>query len=195
MTAPAAKAHALHLGIAEAGKLHALAHRHAEALRHYREALRRAVATRAPEVFFRHYTQCVLECLEQMGSYGEVIEFCERADAHYRAHGHQMELQRRDHAALLERLGAVRAKAGQAGPAAEALRAAIALVPKGTLPLAEELLGWLNRRLTPDPTRIAMAQTRRGYFTVTRDQVDPARARPLPADPTPPNAGAPPLFG
>ncbi|WVM91801.1 hypothetical protein ULG90_18100 [Halopseudomonas pachastrellae] len=46
------KAHQLHLGIAEQGKVLALAGRHADALQHYQEALRMAVSSRAPEVFF-----------------------------------------------------------------------------------------------------------------------------------------------
>ena len=56
-------AFSMHLGIAEAGKVHALAGRHPEALRHYREAIRLAVSSKAPEIFFRHYSQCVLESL------------------------------------------------------------------------------------------------------------------------------------
>jgi tetratricopeptide (TPR) repeat protein len=177
----AAVRHEMHLGIAEAGKMHALARRHAEALRHYREAMRLAVAAKAPEVFFRHYLQCTLESLEQMESYAEVIRFCAEAEAHYERTGHPLALHRRDHAAILERLGLVRLKAGADG-AEDALRRAVALAGPGALPLAEETLGWLARRLTPTPARIAEAQRRRRYFTVRPGQVDPARARPLPPD-------------
>ncbi|MEE4301007.1 MAG: hypothetical protein V2J24_16320 [Pseudomonadales bacterium] len=173
--------HALHLGVAEAGKVHALAHRHDEALRHYREALRVAVSAGAPEVFFRHYTQCVLESLELMGEHEEVIRFCEAADAHYEQVGHAVPLQRRDHAALLERLGANRLKAGDAEGAGEALRRAVELAGSGAQPLAEQLLGWLARHLEAGTERITAAQRRSGYFTVRPDQVDPDRARPLEA--------------
>ncbi|MGY6409877.1 MAG: hypothetical protein ACXIUV_02440 [Alkalilacustris sp.] len=182
--------HAMHLGVAEAGKVHALARRHAEALRHYREAMRLAVAARAPEVFFRHYLQCTLESLEMMESYAEVIRLCEDADAHYARNGHALELHRRDHAAILERLGLVRLKAGAEGAEA-ALRQAVALAGPGGLPLAEEVLGWLARRLSPTPARLTDAQRRRRYFTVRPDQVDPARARPLPPDPGGPQRAAP----
>lgn len=177
----AAARHELHLGVAEAGKVHALARRHGEALRHYREAMRLAVAAGAPEVFFRHYLQCTLESLELMESHDEVIRLCEEADAHYRRLGHPLPLHKRDHAAILERLGVVRLKAGAAG-AEEALRRAVELAGPGGLPLAEEMLGWLDRRLTPTPARLAEAQRRRRYFTVRPDQVDPARARPLPPE-------------
>ncbi len=179
--------HEMHLGIAEAGKVHALARRHPEALRHYREAMRLAVAARAPEVFFRHYLQCTLESLELMESYDEVIRVCTEADAHYDRTGHPLPLHRRDHAAILERLGLVRLKSGAEG-AEEALRRAVDLAGPGVLPLAEEVLGWLARRLTPTLARLTEVQRRRRYFTVRPDQVDRNRARPLP-----PDAGGAPL--
>lgn len=172
--------HRVHLGIAEAGKVHALARRHAEALRHYREALRLAVAAQAPEVFFRHYTQCVLESLELLESYAEVIRFCEEADAHYASKGQALALHRADHAAILERLGIVRLKAGNRDGAAASLRRAIALAGPGRLPLAEDALGWLDRRLSPSASHIAEAQRRRRYFTVRAGQVNAAAATPLP---------------
>ncbi|HCA23425.1 MAG TPA: peptidylprolyl isomerase, partial [Pseudomonas sp.] len=77
------KAHQLHLGIAEQGKVLALAGRHADALQHYQEALRMAVSSRAPEVFFRHYTQCVMESLELSGELDSVLRYCNEAEAHY----------------------------------------------------------------------------------------------------------------
>ena len=67
--------HAMHLALAESGREKALRHEHTEALRLYREAMKLAVAAGAPEVFFRYYTQCVLESLERTASYDEVIAF------------------------------------------------------------------------------------------------------------------------
>lgn len=49
--------HTVHLSIAETGKLFALKNNHVQALKHYREAIQLAVSSKAPEVFFRHYTQ------------------------------------------------------------------------------------------------------------------------------------------
>ena len=56
--------HILHLSVAEHGKLCLLRGDVSEALRHFREAIRISVSAQAPEVFFRHYSQCVLEALE-----------------------------------------------------------------------------------------------------------------------------------
>ena len=175
-----AAAHGVHLGIAEYGKVRALKGDHDEALRHYREALRLAVSSRAPEVFFRHYTQCVMESLELSGSYREVIRFCEEADAHYQSLGLESAIYRRDHGSILERLGVVRLKAGDIDPGREALARAVDTTGKGVLPLAEEVLGWLSRGYAVETARLYRSQLRHGYFIVRRDRVDPARARPLP---------------
>ena len=169
-----------HLHIAEAGKVAAIAGDHDEALRHYREALRQAMAESAPEVFFRHYTQCVLESLERTGSYPEVLEYCERADEHYRGIEHLTAFQRRDHGALLERLGAVLAKAGRPDEALTALTRARDIAGPSALPLAEALADWLRRGLRLDPHRITQLQDRHHYFTVRPDLVDASIATALP---------------
>lgn len=176
-----------HVGIAEAGKVFALAGRHDEALRHYREALRMAASHRAPEVFFRHYTQCVLESLERSGSLAEVIDYCTRADAHYAAVGTTTELHRRDRGAIVERLGVAQLKSGLVEDAERSLERAVTTAGAGRLPLAENLLTWLRRHLKVDVRRIAQLQDRHHYFTVRPDQVDPDRVTALPDTPGSPS--------
>lgn len=179
MAEPAA--HSLHLGIAEAGKVHALANRHAEALRHYREAIRLAVAAKAPEIFFRHYSQCVLESLEQSGGDAEIIAFCEAAEAHYAGLDADTPLHRKDRGTSLERLGLAELRRGDAAAARATLESAIALAGKGVLPLAEQVAGWLQRGLSVSPARLVEAQKRHRYFVVRPGAVDASRARQLPA--------------
>lgn len=181
------QAHVIHLGIAEAGKVHALAHRHSEALRHYREAIRIAVAAQAPEIFFRHYSQCVLESLEQGGSNDEVVLYCEAAEAHYAGLDVDTPLNRKDRGAILERLGIAELRRGRIDAARAALDRATGIAGRGVLPLAEQVAGWLRRGYAVSPARLAEAQRAHGYFVVRPDQVDAARARALPA-----GAGAPP---
>ena len=171
---------ALHLGIAEQGKLLALDGAHDEALRHYQQALRLAVDAGAPEVFFRHYTQCVMESLEALGSYDGVLRFCEDADHHYQALDKDGPLFALDHGSILECLGIIRLKAGDVDAARSALRRANQLAGPGRLPLAAQVLGWLDRGMTVSDRHLADAQRRHGYFVVTRERVDPARAIPLP---------------
>ena len=174
--------HGVHLGIAENGKRYALGGDHRTALRHYREALRLAGQRRAPEVFLRHYTQCILESLELSGAYGGVIAVCERADAQYEACGTSSTLLARDHAAFLERLGINRLKAGDREGAREALAAALETTEARHVPVAEALLGMLMRGMTLDARRVTELQRRHDYFVVREGNTDEARARPLPRE-------------
>ncbi|WP_211227196.1 hypothetical protein [Saccharospirillum impatiens] len=177
--------HAYHLGVAEAGKCCALRGDHAEALRHYREAIKLAVSARAPEVFFRHYSQCVLESLELTGSYQEVLDYCEKADQYYQTleqdAGTQRQVHARDHGSILERQGLIHAKLGDRQSAFESLEKARRLAGQNTLGLTEQVIGWLQRGLHPDLARLTDAQRKHHYFSVRPDQVDARRAHPLPA--------------
>ncbi len=171
--------HELHLSIAETGKLFALKGQHSEALRHYREALRLAVSSKAPEVFFRHYTQCVLESLELTDAYAEIIQFCTDADAHYKSLNLKSSLHCRDHASVIERLGLVQLKSGMIDAARHTLERARDLTEDGVLPVTEEVLGWLGRGFSIDTARILQSQRRHHYFVVRKEQVDGKRAKPL----------------
>lgn len=172
-------AHGLHLSIAETGKLMALKGNHTEALHHYREALRLAVSSKAPEVFFRHYTQCVLESLELTNTYDEIIQFCKDADSHYASLGLNSSLHKRDHGSVLERMGLVQLKKGDVDAGRAALEKAQQIAGEGTLPITEEILGWLKRGFSVDTSRILSSQRRHKYFVVRPDQVDRQRAQPI----------------
>ena len=182
--------HLLHLSIAEQGKLHLLQGRHEEALRHFREAIRIAVSARAPEVFFRHYTQCVLESLELSGDYAEIIAFCEDADAHYAKIDSVEPLLAKDHGAILERLGVALLLSDRREQASEALDRACATAGADVLPLAEALSKWLKRGLAVPPPVLRQAQRRHQYFVVRPDTVDRRLARPLPPGTAAPSPAA-----
>ncbi|QRN96310.1 hypothetical protein JRI60_46080 [Archangium violaceum] len=170
-----------HLGIAEQGKLHALRGEYEVALLHYREAMRQAVRRNDPEVFFRHYLECAIEALEQSGSWPEVLDYCDRALAHYRDHPPPDDMARRDLASIHQRRGVVLLKSGKRDAAREALRAALAALPTGqTLPLTSQLLRWLDSGYHLDPDRITAEQRRWSYFSVRTGQVDARIATPLP---------------
>ncbi|HEX6374525.1 MAG TPA: hypothetical protein VFZ91_02280 [Allosphingosinicella sp.] len=172
--------HLLHLSVAEQGKVYLLEGRHAEALRHFREAIRIAVSAKAPEVFFRHYTQCVLESLELSGDYEEIIAFCHEADAHYLRLDSAEPIVAKDHGATLERLGVALLLSERRDEAAEALKRAVERAGPGQLPLAEALSSWLVRGLGVPPTVLRQAQQRHHYFVVRKETVERRFARPLP---------------
>lgn len=172
--------HAMHIALAEKGKQAALAHRHDEALRLYRDAIRLAVSAKAPEVFFRHYSQCVMESLELTDQFNEVAQFCREADAHYRSLDVDSPLHRKDHGSLLERLGAVLLKQGELQAARQALEDAVLLAGPGILPLAEQLRDWLRRGLACTTTQVLQAQRRHRYFVVRPGCVNAALAKVAP---------------
>jgi tetratricopeptide (TPR) repeat protein len=171
----------LHYHVAEQGKLHALKGEHAEALRHYREALRLAAQHGEPEVCMRHYAWCVLESLERSGALEDVLALCQRVEAHYAQHPPTTELARLDRAAHQERQGLALAKRGRTAMAREQLEAAVGLAGAGRLPLAERVLGWLRGGLHVDARRLALEQEQHRYWTVRPEAVNPSIAVPLPS--------------
>lgn len=168
----------LHMGIAEQGKLYALAGDHARALHYYRTAMRIAVEAGDPEVFFRHYLDCVMESLEHMGAYTEVLAYCDRAIALYAERPPPNPLAVLDLATIHLRRGVVLVKAGERDEARAALRRALEVARGGgaTLPLAQTLLRWLDAGFQVDARRVLGEQQRAQYFTVRRDAVDPGKA-------------------
>lgn len=171
---------ALHMGVAEQGKVHALAGEHETALLYYRKAMQMTVEAEDPEVFFRHYLECVVESLEQVEAWDEVLEYCDKAIALYAERTVEDDLHRRDLAHLHQRRGIVLLKAGRRDEAKEAL--AMASPRDGpSMPLAETLRRWLEMGLQMDVGRVVEEQRRAGYYAVREESVDRRRAIVLPA--------------
>lgn len=172
----------LHLGIAEQGKLLALKGQHEPALGHYREALRMAVSSSAPEVFFRHYTQCVMESLERSGTLDAVLRYCDEAEAHYQRLASPLPLVARDRAENQQRRASILLRMGRKEEAVEALEQALATAGTHPMPLAREVLGWIRRGLDVGARQLDEAQRRHRYYIVRKELVDPARAIALPPE-------------
>ncbi len=172
----------LHLGIAEQGKLYALEGDHGAALFYYRKAMQMSVEVGDPEVFFRHYLDCVMETLEHLGSYPEIVEFCDKALELYAENPPQDPLTLRDQAHIYQKLGVVQLKSGDGEAARRSFAEALAVLvdTDQQLPLAASLLRWLEMGMHLDSRRILAEQERNQYFTVRRETVDPERAVKLP---------------
>lgn len=185
MTAPAVIAH---LRLAEAGKLAALRADHRTALGHYREAMRIAVTSGAPEVFFRHYLEAALESLELLESFDDVLAYCTKAIEHYATRPPEHAVAELDLAWIHQRRGCVLLKRGELAPAKASLEQAIARAARidVQLPLAALLLDWLRRGLAVTRHRVLAEQRRLRYFSVRPDTVGvlPGAAPPPAAPPT-----------
>ena len=173
----------LHMGLAEQGKIYALGGNYSLALAYYRKAMHMSVEAGDPEVFFRHYLECLIEALEHMGSYEEVLAYCEKAIAIYSERPPFDDLTRRDLAHLYQRRAVVLLKSGDKAGAREAFEEAT-LVVRGTgqrLPLTEALLRWVQMAMHVDARRITAEQVRHHYFSVREGTIDRSRAVKLPA--------------
>ncbi|MCP4669537.1 MAG: tetratricopeptide repeat protein, partial [Deltaproteobacteria bacterium] len=172
----------LHIGIAEQGKLYALAGDHQKALFYYRHAIRMTVEAKDPEVFFRHYLDCVMESLEQLGSYEEVLEYCNKAIQFYNDNPPPNPLAQWDLAGIHQRKGVILLKMGDKEAVPEPFRKALDIARElnQKLPLTETLLRWVEAQMHIDPGRVKTEQERTQYFTVRKETVDPARAVKLP---------------
>lgn len=172
----------LHSGIAEQGKLLAISGDHSGALEHYRYAMNLSVEHKHPEVFFRHYLECVIESLEHTGAYEEVLNYCDKAIELYQQTPPPNEMAEFDLANIHFRKGVILFKSGDKDGAGESLQSARKLLPKGyKLPLLDTFLRWLQTNLHVQPKRIVEEQFRHKYFSVTPDNVNPDKAIPLPA--------------
>lgn len=175
----------LHMRIAEQGKLHALAREYPMALAHYRHAMRMTAQAGDPEVFFRHYLECTVECLEQMGSNDEVLAWCDRAETFYGGLDvGDNPLAKRDLASVHQRRGVVLMRRGDNAGALRAFDAALAITRAlgAELPIAQTLASWLRSGFTVDAQRVEAELARHRYYSVRPETVDRDIAIPLPAE-------------
>lgn len=168
-----------HLGVAEQGKLHALAGKHPLALQYFREALRLCQDADDAEMFARHYTECAMESLELLGGYDEVIAYCDRIVDHYAGLDALNEFARRDLAHTHQRRAMALLKQGQQEASRESLEQAIRHF--SPLPLAKAIHRWLATGLHVTPERVTAEQKRHRYFSIRPDTVNPAVAIRMPA--------------
>lgn len=173
--------HRIHLRIAEQGKLYALQGDFARALGCYRIAMRLTFEGNEPEAFFRHYLECLVEALEQDGSFDAVLKYCDEVEALQKRSGLENDLMRYDWAVLQQRRGIVQLKIGNREAAESALDEAVRVAAElGTeLPLADTVLRWSRARLHLDSERLKAEQKRHGYFSVRPETVRPEIATQL----------------
>jgi tetratricopeptide (TPR) repeat protein len=170
---------ALHFGIAERGKMYQLEGNYKEALRHYREAIRMTQGQENGEIFFQHYSQCVMEALELSGAQGEVVDYCDRFLDFLEAK-EQTDLVKKHRAIILEKQGIQQLLKGEIKEAGVLLKEAQQIVGKGSQPLTDELLNWALRGYQISKKQVQDLQKKHLYFIVRKDKVNPSLAIDLP---------------
>ena len=169
----------LHYRIAERGKMHALDKNHKEALRHYKEALKLTQKQKDSELFFQHYSQCIMESLELSGAHDEVISFCEN----YRNFLQEKEqdiLVRKHNAFVGERQAIQHILIEEQEEAKELLLRIQKDLGRGKQPMTDELLNWLVRGYRIKADQVRRLQQKHNYFIVRKESVNPKIAMDLP---------------
>ncbi len=170
----------MHLGIVENGKIYSLKGEHTEALRHYREGIRMCTQENAPEVFFQHYTQCVMESLELSGAHDEVISYCDKAIALLEGSIDKADFVKKNYVVALEKKAVQYLLKEDKAEATALFKKAQETIGRGKQPLTDELLNWLQRGYTVSKQQILTTQKKHKYFTVTKENLKPEMAIELP---------------
>lgn len=171
----------LHIRIAEKGKMYSLDGNHKEALRHYKEAIKMMQETKDSEIFFQHYSQCVMESLELSGSYDEVISFCERYIDFLDQKNDTSAIIKKHYATILEKQAIQYLHKEEKETSLELLKEAQGHVGNGKQPITDQLLNWLQRGFMISKQQLAALQKKHQYFIVRPDCVNPKIAFELPA--------------
>ena len=172
----------MHYGVAEQGKVYAVAGDHKRALFYYQAAIGMTVEAGDPEVFFRTYLESALESMEHLSMYEEVLKYCNQALELYTKNPPPNEFARFDFAHIHQRKGMMLLKMGRGSEAKEWLKKALDLikVEDRQFPLAEKMLRWLQIGYHLDEKRILQEQSHDRYFTVTKAGIQPELAIKLP---------------
>jgi tetratricopeptide (TPR) repeat protein len=169
----------MHYGVAERGKIHFLEGNHKEALRHFQEAIQMSVKNSSSDIFFQHYTTCVMESLEHLGHHEEVLSYCEKLCEFLEEKGLEVPIIRKNYATNRERMAVQYLLQDEKEQAIKFFKEATALMDK-KMPLSNMLLGWCQRGFNVTVKQIRDAQHKHEYFAVRKDTVKPEMAIDLP---------------
>ena len=170
----------LHLGIAEKGKILTLDGNYPLALHYFREAIRLCSEGEGADVFFQHYSQCVMEVLEHMSAYDEVLDYCDKV-VHHLDVKVQSDFSNKLLASTLERAGIQCLYLGDVDSARVYFDSAQKRIGKGRLPITDRLLFWLIRGYAITKKQIVDLQKKNGYFVIDKSKLRPDIAIDLPS--------------
>lgn len=170
----------MHLRIAEQGKLHSLEGNYSEALRHYQEALRMLEKEEKRDVFFQHYSQCIMEALELSESYDSVISYCEKYLDHLEEHDEEHPWIKGLNAHILEKMAVQYLWKGEQEEALELFKEVKELATANSQKITTQFLSWLQRGYHISKNQMADVLKRNHYYIVRKDTVNKGLALQLP---------------
>ena len=170
----------MHFGVAERGKMHYLEGNHKEALRHFQEAIQMTVKNQSSDVFFQHYTQCVMESLEILGHHDEVISYCEKFSEFLFEKGLDEPIIAKNYATTVERMAIQYLFKEEDDEAKKLFKKASDTMNK-KMPLSNVILGWLHRGYSITEKQIRDTQHKHDYFVVRKEHINPGLAVDLPS--------------
>lgn len=184
MDEKAQKRRKLHMGVAEQGKLYALEENYPMALAHYQQAVHLCVQGKDPEVFFRHYLECIMEVMEQDKNFDKVLDYCNKAIEHYGEGPAPNAFATKDQAYIHQKKGIILLKMGNKEEAKESLQKSIDIMSRldQEMPLAKVILNWIKRGMQIDDRRLLSEQKKHAYFQVRKETVDADKAIHLPKE-------------
>jgi tetratricopeptide (TPR) repeat protein len=168
----------LHLGIAEKGKIYCLQGNYKQALRHFKEAIRMTQNQPNGDVFFQHYSQCVMETLELSGANDEVLSYCEKFLDFLDEKEEQTPLTAAYRNVILEKMAIQYVMKNEKGEALEILKQ---INTKDIhLPVTKELLNWVSRGYAISHKQIKDLLKKHLYYIIRPDKINQAIAMELP---------------
>lgn len=178
------KTELLHLRIAEKGKIFCLEGNYKEALRHFGEALKMMQKEKGSELFFQHYTQCVMETLEKSGAYDDVISYCERYISFLDSKNNKTNnlYINRYYARIFEKQAIQYLLKEENITALQLFELAQHKVGKGKQPITDELIKWIQKGYQISKKQVEAIQKKYNYFIVRKDLVNTAIAMELPSE-------------
>lgn len=172
-----------HICIAEQGKILQTEGQYAEALRYYKEALKMSQHLSGSDVFFQHYSQCIMECLELSQAYEEVIAYCDKYIQFVEDLDKATAYSNNLRVALYERKAIQYLFLGNTDAAHDIITTLteVQSQPKA-YPISTELHNWIKRGFTIEPRQIKALQKKHNYFIVRKDKINSAIAMKLPKE-------------
>lgn len=172
----------MHIRIAEQGKVFCLEGNHTEALRYYRESMRLlGLQGEGNDVFFQHYSQCIMESLEKSGGHEEVINYCDKFLETLAQKDLENDSMLQSIAGFILQRKAIQYIYLESNEEASMLlEEAISMQSGDDKALSTQLLGWLHRGYTITHRQLQDTLNRSSYYIVRADRVNKNIAITLP---------------